>query len=106
MICTVVVQVATCQQIVEQDIRDLISVMTEEQEDYIAPLLEKIDVYSSMIGDEVRLLDEARTELTRDLQYLALELNTQGVDVSICLDIATEDLERIFTDRCTYAFTG
>ena len=71
---------------------------------YIVPLAERVGAYDNMIAYEDGRLNAEWEALRLDLQNLALELNKNGSDVSICLDIALEDLERIFTDRGNYSF--
>ena len=97
IIPSVVVQVALGQQIVESDIRNLMVDMSKELDDYMVSLAEGMEVYTSMIDDELQGLEDEKRALMTELENMDLELNTQGVDVSTCMDIATWDIDRIFT---------
>ena len=44
-------------------------------------------------------LEAERADLIQELYELALDLSPNGTDVSICLDIALEDVERISKNR-------
>jgi hypothetical protein len=63
-----------------------------------------MEAFVNTYAEETRTLEEEEADLRRKLQELAVQISN-GNDVTICLDIALEDDERIFKNRGMYEST-
>ena len=87
----------------EQELLDLIDQANEEMDEYMYPLVARSVAFSNSLVDESKLLQEEEDDLRRELEELAVQ-NSNGQDVTICLQIALEDADRISRDRGIYLF--
>ena len=71
----------------------------------VVPLELRMQGFSRTFGNEVRQLQVETIELRRQLQELAVQ-NSDGQDVSLCLEIAVEDADHIITERGEYIFAS
>ena len=60
--------------------------------------------FDNTFVEETQTLEEEEADLRRKLQELAVQISN-GNDVTICLDIALDDVERIFKNRRMYEST-
>ena len=65
---------------------------------YVNPLLARITTFSEKFVEEENTLETEQADLRTELQELAIRLS-DGKDVTICLQIALEDDERIYQNR-------
>ena len=96
---SLITQLVFSQEITEQDVLDLINQTNEEIEQYILPLTTRMQAFGSEIGNEARRLATERDDLRQELRLLAVDLNTNNLDVSVCLDIALDDVDKAFGQR-------
>ena len=66
---------------------------------YLTPLTGRVSSFNVEVGNEYQRLETEKSDLREQLQLLAIELKPEDADVSICLDIALEDVDGIFTNR-------
>ena len=85
----------------EQDLLDLIDQANANMNQYTNPLVARMVAFGNSFGEEDQLLQTEANDLRRELEELAVQ-NSNGKDVTICLQIALEDAERIFADRGEY----
>jgi hypothetical protein len=85
-------QLTTGQGDPEQVLQDLLDQTTDEFRKYFKPLLTRQMKYEDMVSEESRQLESYRSSLREGMQQLALDLSGNGVDVTICLDIALENV--------------
>ena len=68
---------------------------------YIYPLSARISAFDKTFSEETQTLQAEQADLRRKLQELAVQISN-GNDATICLDIALDDVERIFKNRGMY----
>ena len=76
-----------------KNIPDLITQTRQEIAEYIFHLEAGVQTFSDEVQYEYNRLQDGRD----DLESFTVELNSENSDVSICLGIALEDGEKIFT---------
>ena len=85
----------------EKDLLDLIEQSVAYTYQYTTPLGCRMASFSRSLSSEASHLQYEELELKRRLRELALQISN-GQDVSLCLEIALEDADRIFDDRGEY----
>ena len=90
------------QEIFDHDIMTLIYTTEKVINLEVSPLRWRVQGFSDEIDSEYSRLDSEEALLRRALQYLAVDISGNAADVSICLDIALEDADRIFANRSKY----
>ena len=93
----------TGQYIIEQDILDLLTRTQEEMDSYVTPLSLRVQTFISENYFEDDRLSKERSSIQREFQELALEYESNGIDVKICLDIALDDVGSFFQERSMQA---
>ena len=73
--------------------------MTTEFGKYFEPLTIRQQQVEEVISEENKQLETHKSNLREEMQQLALDLSGDGVDVTVCLDIALEDVTTLVDDQ-------
>jgi hypothetical protein len=99
------VQIVIAQEDYEIDLMTLISSTQKITSLEVSPVRWRAERFSEEISFEYSRLQSEEILLRKELQYLAVDLSTGNTDVSICLDIALEDADKIFTNRSMHKYS-
>ena len=87
----------------ELELLDLTQMVIVYVDQNIVPLELRMNDFSRSFSNEAHQLQVELLELRRQLQELAVQ-NSDGQDVSLCLEIAVEDTDEIIAERSEYIF--
>jgi hypothetical protein len=73
--------------------------LTTEFGKYFEPLTIRQQQVEEVISEENKQLETHKSNLREEMQQLALDLSGDGVDVTVCLDIALEDVTTLVDDQ-------
>ncbi|KAJ9573550.1 hypothetical protein L9F63_009114 [Diploptera punctata] len=94
-----IIQVTVQQEDPEQDLRDLIDQANQEFEEYINPLVDRIEGYGTSFVAELQQLQKEYVELRENLTSIAEQLSTEGIDTSTCWSNAVQTAYFTYLDR-------
>ena len=87
----------------EQELLDTIEQAISYLDLNVIPLECRMQGFSGIFNNEVHQMQAERLDLRRQLEELAVE-NSNGQDISICLEIAVQDSDGIIAERGEYIF--
>ena len=86
-------------EIIQQEITNMIHLTEKLINLQVYPFFCRVDAFSEGVALEFSRLETDQADLREELRYLALELYTNETDVTICLDIALENVTASLTQR-------
>ena len=67
--------------------------------DYLLSMQNKHEGFRGLMLGEMLRIEALKTDLTREVEELALDLSENGTDVTVCLNIALEKVTELIADR-------